>query len=109
MNIEEIKLIVKLTVEELTQRKLLQTDNYQNILTAVDKWLYDYFDNKHNSKNLTRLLHSLSDDPYIDIIYLRYRDYKTMEWIAEHLDKDVSTIKRNKKRLIMVIYEALEV
>lgn len=109
MNIEEIKLVVRLTIEELTQRKLLQIDNYRNILNAVDKWLYDYFNNKNSSKSLTRVLHSLSDDPYIDIIYLQYRDYKTMEWIAEYFDKDVSTIKRNKKRLIMAIYEALEV
>lgn len=109
MTPEQIREVVKMTVEELTQRKLLQVDNYQNVLRAVDKWLYDYFNNKHNNKSLTRVLHGLSDDPYVDIIFLQYRDNKTIEWIAEYLDKDVSTIKRNKKRLIMAIYEALEV
>lgn len=38
-----------------------------------------------------------------DIIFLQYRDAKTLEWIAEYFNVDVSTIKRNKKRLIYKI------
>ena len=53
-------------------------------------------------------LHSLSDDPYIELIYLLYRDRKTIEWIAEYYDVSDITIKRNKKRLIQKLYELLE-
>lgn len=98
-----------MTIDELTKRKLLKLENYQNTLRAVDVNLYQYFDNKGNGTNVSYALHTLSDDPYIDIIYLQYRDRKTIEWIAEYYSVDVSTIKRNKKRLINKIYEMLEV
>lgn len=42
----------------------------------------------------------LSDDPYFDLIRLRYFDGKTREEIAEYYDCDSSTISRNKNRLI---------
>ena len=54
-------------------------------------------------------LTTFMDDEYIDIIYAIYRDGNTQEWLAEYLGVDVSTIKRNKKRLITKIYELLEV
>lgn len=109
MTTEDIKIIVNETINELINRKLLNLDNYPNILNAVDKWLYGYFDGTNNNKNIGRVLKSLYSDPYIDVIYMQYRDRLTIEAIAEELEKDVSTIKRNKKRLILLISEALEI
>ncbi len=107
MTQEQIREIVKITLDELLQRKLVESHkvNYAN----VDKHLYNFFSGVGNSKGISYALTQLSDDPYIDIIYLWYRDGKTLEWIAEYMDRDVSTIKRNKKRLITKIYELLEV
>lgn len=108
MTPEQIREVVKMTLDELTQRKLIK-DDYQTILTAVEKQLHSYFNNytcKVTAVN--NALRSLSDDPYIDLIYLHYRDGKTLEWIAEYYEKEVSTIKRNKKRLITKIHESLE-
>lgn len=107
MNAEQIREIVRITIDELTKRKLIKTPSYQNILKVVDKQLYSFFDNK-GCNHIAYILRELSDDKYIDIIFLQYRDRRTIEWIAERLDVDVSTIKRNKKRLIMAIYETLE-
>lgn len=107
MTQSQIREIVKMTIEELTKSKQLNLDNYQTILRRVEVNLYQYFDNKSDSVKYA--LRYLSDDPYIDIIFLHYRDGKTLEWIAEYLKKDVSTIKRNKKRLILNINELLEV
>ena len=107
MTQEQIREVVKITIDELTKRKLLDTENYQTILRAVEVNLYRYFET--DDKSMTHILNFLSDDPYIDIIYLQYRDGKTLEFIAEILNKDVSTIKRNKKRLVLNIYEWLEV
>lgn len=109
MTQEQIREVVKITIDELTKRKLLQIESYQTILRAVEVRLYRYFEGKGEGYNISYALHCLSDDPYIDIIYLQYRDNKTLEFIAELLNKDVSTIKRNKKRLMLNIYELLEV
>lgn len=106
MTPEQVREVVKITIEELTKSKLLTTDNYQAVLKIVEPKLYNFFNNKDNG--ISHTLNSLSDDQYIDIIFLQYRDSKTLEWIAEYFSVDVSTIKRNKKRLIYKIYELLE-
>lgn len=45
-------------------------------------------------------LYSIKDDPYYDIIPLIYFDEQTREYIAEHFNTTVTTISRNKTRLI---------
>lgn len=105
MTPEQVREIVRITIDELTKRKLLDIESYQSMLRAVEVNLYNFFDNK--SSDVSHALNTLSDDPYIDIIYLQYRDGKTLEWIAEYFSKDVSTIKRNKKRLIQDMYKLL--
>lgn len=111
MTPEQIREVVKITLDELVQRKIIESHkiNYSATLQIVEKYLYNFFHSVGNGKSISYALHQLSDDPYIDIIYLYYRDGKTLEWIAEYMDRDVSTIKRNKKRLIAKIYELLEV
>lgn len=42
----------------------------------------------------------LKDDPYFELIPLRYFENATMEDIAVHFECDVSTVRRNKNRLI---------
>lgn len=108
MTPEEVKEVVSITLDELIARKLINTEKYQYILQAMDKKLYTFFNNKCDSANIRYALRQLSDDPYIDVIYLQYRDRITLERIAEHMDKDISTVKRNKKRLIIQIYNLLE-
>ena len=103
----EVKEIVKMTVDEVLDHKVFKVDSYQYISGVVGVHLSNFFNNKDNSAG--HALRQLSDDPYIDVIYLQYRDGKTLEWIAEYMERDESTIKRNKKRLIKKIYELLEV
>jgi hypothetical protein len=107
MTTEQIREIIKLTVEELINKKVVKLDNYDHILEYVSNKLDDYFNNTDDA-NITKALKVLSDDYYIDIIYLQYRDEKTIEWIAEYFNKDTRTILRNKKRLIYRIYEEVK-
>lgn len=109
MTPEQIREVVKITIDELTQRKLLEINkiNYSHILETVENEINKFF--KGYKTRIGHILNQLSDDQYIDIIFLQYRDVKTLEWIAEYLGVDVSTVKRNKKRLILKIYELLEV
>ena len=108
MTPEQIREVVKITVEELMREKLLSPPKYPYALKKVEKKLYCFFNNKKDCAGVGKVLQSLSDDPYIDVIFLQYRDGCTIERIAEYMDKDVSTIKRNKKRLVLSIYESLE-
>ena len=108
MTPEQIREVVKITLDELTNRKLIK-DDYQSVLRVVEQALKNYFNNQTcKVVGVSHALRTLSDDPYIDIIYLHYRDDLTLENIAEYYDKEVSTIKRNKKRLIYKIYDLLE-
>ena len=43
---------------------------------------------------------TVSNDFYYDIIPLKYRDLRSDEWIAERLNCDPTTVRRNKKRLV---------
>ena len=107
MTPEEVKEVVNITLDELIARKLINPEKYQYILQIVDKQLYTFFSNKGDSTNVRYALRQVSDDPYIDIIYFQYRDRRTLERIAEYINKDISTVKRNKKRLIIQIYNLL--
>lgn len=110
MTPEQIREVVKMTIEELTASKLLNVEkiNYEGVLNYVEEKLHSFFYTNINNKSVDYALNNLSNDVYIDIIFLQYRDGKTLEWIAEYMDKDVRTILRNKKRLILKIYELLE-
>lgn len=103
MTTNEIREIVKIVLDELEQRKQLKEDNYRHILQVVEPELKRYFKKEKNT--IDGILKQLSDDAYIDVIYLHYRDNYKLEFIAEVMSRDVSTIKRNKKRLIKKIYE----
>lgn len=108
MTPEQVREIVRLTIEELADKQLLRTNSYQSILKVVEPRLYHFFNSSGDSNKIGYALRTLSDDPYIDIIFLQYRDRVNLEFIASALDKDVSTIKRNKKRLICRIYELMK-
>lgn len=108
MTPEQIREVVKMTIDELTQRKLIK-DEYPVILKTVENKLHEFFTVYGGGQGVAHALNQLSDDPYIDIIFLQYRDGKTIEWIAEYMEVEVRTILRNKKRLIIKIYELLEV
>lgn len=107
MSPEQIREVVKMTIDELTQRKLI-IEEYPVILKLVEGKLGEFFNNRGDGNGISYALNQLSDDAYIDVIFLQYRDGKTLEWIAEYMDKEVRTILRNKKRLITKIYELLE-
>ena len=59
------------------------------------------------TRNFIRIIddaiNCLKDDPYYDVIRLRYFDNVSMEDLAVHFGCDVSTIRRNKNRLINLL------
>lgn len=105
VNKEDIQNIVTMTINELRRQGMLK-DEYTVVLKETEPVIKEYF-LKKNNKVIEYFLIEYSDDPYIDIIYLHYRDGITIERIAECMYKDTSTIKRNKKRLIKAIHSRL--
>lgn len=45
-------------------------------------------------------LYSIKNDPYYDIIALIYFDEESREYVAEHFNTTVTTVSRNKTRLV---------
>lgn len=106
MTPEQIREVVKMTLDELSSRKLL--DDTKVKMEVASKKLRQFFNSKGDGNGVSYALRELSDDPYIDILYLHYRDGRTIEWIAEHMEKDESTIKRNRKRLLLEVHRIIE-
>jgi RNA polymerase sigma factor (sigma-70 family) len=55
---------------------------------------------KREIQRIDRALETIQDDQYYDIIPMKYFDNYTIDDIAERFEKDASTIKRNKNRLV---------
>lgn len=96
-----------MTIEELLNDNAL-TDPFPRIKQIVEHKLRLFFNTNKDGTNIGYVLNQLSDDEYIDIIFLYYRDNKTLDFIAEYFDRDITTISRNKKRLILSIYKILK-
>lgn len=106
---EQIREIVRITLDELAERKQLKEKSYRQIARETENKLRAFFNKNNGSSKVGTALKRLSDDPYIDVIFLNYRDNVTLERIAEIMHRDVTTVKRHKKRLIMELYYMLEV
>jgi RNA polymerase sigma factor (sigma-70 family) len=55
---------------------------------------------KREIQRIDRALETIQDDQYYEIIPMKYFDNYTIDDIAERFEKDASTIKRNKNRLV---------
>ena len=85
-----------MTIEELLNDNAL-TDPFPRIKQIVEHKLRLFFNTNKDGTNIGYVLNQLSDDEYIDIIFLYYRDNKTLDFIAEYFDRDITTISRNKQ------------
>ena len=104
MNKEEIKEIVAETVDYLfLQGKLVDDDmNYK----YMSKMLFKFYDGGTGSDDdiIRAAVQEQKKDEWFPIITLYYKDRMTVEGVADELCCDYSTIVRNKKRLVMLIY-----
>lgn len=75
---------------------------------SIDNLKKHIFKTKVIIKHIESVINALKNDPYFDIIHLKYFEGKTHEQIAEYIDKknnkkettSTSTIAANKNRLI---------
>ncbi|MDE7422313.1 MAG: hypothetical protein K2N51_01230 [Lachnospiraceae bacterium] len=97
----EIKEVVEETIKILKEKGFLYTGfEYEDI----SKIMHQYYENGEKDERLRRCIKNIHNDRYFDIIPLYFKEKKTIEYIAEKLKVDSSTIVRNKKRLCRSIY-----
>lgn len=103
---EVVRKIVAATVEELRRCGALRSFAdlaYTEILSVLSA----YYGCGETDGEITEALKSIESDAYYKIIPLNFRYGYSLERIAELYGVDVSTIKRNKKRLCIAVYEKL--
>ena len=102
MKIEEI---IKKTVNE-TVKKLKSESLLQDAYKRTEKHLKNYPDWKKDKMHedeclkIENALKTIEKDCYYSIIEYKYFDNMTLEEIAEIFDVDVSTVSRQRHRLI---------
>lgn len=104
---EFIKEIVRQTVEELKRSGILKNDtalSYAEITSVLSA----YYNDGEADPVIRTALKDLENDTYYKIIPLYFSYNYTIEKIAEVFDVEVSTIYRNKKRLCLAIYNAVQ-
>lgn len=73
---------------------------FEQVEKAIEKIREDIVITEYAIAKIDSALDSIKDDKYFDVIWLRYIEGKTIESIAEDMNRDVTTIYRNKSRLI---------
>ncbi len=103
---EVVRKIVAATIDELRRcgaLRPLADIAYTEILSV----LAAYYGGGETEGKITDALKSIESDAYYKIIPLNFRYGYSLERIAELYGADISTIKRNKKRLCIALYEKL--
>lgn len=108
MTDKEIRQIVRITIEELTTSKLIKPE-YGIIADKIEPIVNAYYAGTYNSDRLGQALAKIKTERYGDTIEYIYKHGYTLEHIAELYQVDVSTVSRNKQRLLRKVYDMLEV
>lgn len=98
---------VNATVLKLKMTGLMK-DNRKSAYQKTEELLRNYETFKKSDQPYTKklvkmiddALESISDDIYYEIIPMTYFDNETRENIAEYFNTTITTISRNKKRLV---------
>lgn len=72
----------------------------ERYLELIEKYKAEKIETERDIQRIEAALNKIKDDKYFEIINLKYFQGLKEEDIAVKLGKDVSTINRNKKRLI---------
>lgn len=107
MEREEIRQIVRETIDELKRSGILRSYN-EMAYAEVTSVLNAYYDDGECDTAVTEALRKIEGDTYYKIIPLYFSYGYTIERIAEVFGVEVSTITRNKKRLCLAIYNSIQ-
>ena len=103
----EITEVVKDTVKEMRQNGLLKRSD-DVAYSEVSNRLYEYYRNPEKDPEVGAALEKIKGDFYTSSLADYYRDHLSLDVIAEAYHCDLTTIKRNKKRLCLRLYQLLQ-
>lgn len=104
--IKYIDMVVDKTVKALKKNDVLK--NGDDVKYAdISYMLIDYYQNGQNVPKIESALDMIKADDYFEIIPMYYGDRLSIGEVAKRLNKDTSTIVRNKKRLCLQVYTSL--
>ena len=103
MTKQEIQDVVRMTIDELTDRKLLSENDDVNYCFIGDRIRKHY--RGHPDERIQKALGMLQHDPYFRIIPDYYRFDHTITHIGVDIGCDRATVCRNKRRLALMIYD----
>lgn len=101
----DIKRVVNATIDSMLKKNMIRY-NDNMILSAAGNILTRYYDDG-DDLDIKNTLDKLKNYTYYDVLEMYYRDHLTLEKIAEKYNVDVSTIRRNKKKLCIRFYNIL--
>ena len=99
----DIKRVVNATIDSMLRKNMLRY-NDNMILSSVGDILTRYYDDDIKDITIKDTLEKLSEHTYSDILTMYYRDHMTLEVIGEKYNVDVSTVRRNKRKLCLEFY-----
>lgn len=103
MDQEKINRIVKEVLWETMQPGYWEQVERKWIEDMGKRLYYFYSDQDVRDEALKRSMHAIMNDYYFNIIEMRYRDLLTYEKIADNMSIDISTVKRNQRRLLLML------
>lgn len=111
MKKEDARQIAREVVSELRQQGFL-TGDVNAAYSRTGDILKRYFADKASLDDETRAkvaeaIRSVRPDAYYEVIIMYYGDGVTLERLAEYYDRDVRTIARAKRRLVIEIARAM--
>lgn len=107
MTEEEVRAVVKMTIEELKKGGLLK--GFSDIAYAeASSIIQAFYEDGEADPVIRKAIEDLKEDQYIKVIPLYFSYGYTIEKIAELFKVEISTITRNKKRLCLAIYNAVQ-
>ena len=107
MTEEEVRMVVRITIEELKRGGLLK--GFSDIAyTEAASLIQAFYEDGETDPVIRKAIEDLKEDQYIKIIPLYFSYGYTIEKIAELFKVEISTITRNKKRLCLAIYNAVQ-
>lgn len=99
-----IDMAIEKTVQEYRRNGLLRDAGEVSYADACEI-IAGYYESGSTEASITYAIQGQRFDPYFRIIPMYFEEHKTIESIAELLDVDASTVVRNKKRLVLAIYD----
>lgn len=111
---KDIEKIIDMTVNKtILKLKMagLMKDNQKSAFQKTEELLKNYQAFRLSNQPYTiklvekidKALNSVKDDPYYDLIRMAYFDGMTREEMAENFNTTVTTISRNKTRLVNIL------